>query len=191
MRSSHAIPLLLVALAGCKKAKVVEPEVAAPIVDAATQRFIWTTHAAKGAEVRQVARSVEDCTLSCTSNGQTAWSRPGCVAVDTDYRFVSNDCEQLVILHENPTFDGAHAEAVVGSVVVPGAPAVPLRLKRFMQSSTKLKINGRHVRWLGGVLGSPGIKPGLSTDGNGIEFETIDQVPHALTFAALGAWVDQ
>ena len=190
---------VLIVAAGCKKpgapaASALAPApapVEASIVDDATRRLGWVTYSGLGAEARQVGQGPGECTVTCSPRAGTGWTRQGCFGTETDFRFVSDNCGQLVILYEYPENESANADIVVGMVVASEKDPVALRLSKFMQSSSQLRTNKRHVMWLAGVLGVPGTAPRVSADGSAVEFVTIDKVPHALTFAALGAWVDK
>jgi len=196
MKRLVLIPLALLAVtaAGCKKPPPAPPPPPAVPADPepteATRQLFWKAHSTSGSEAKQVARAPDDCTVTCKPQGGAGWTRQGCLATKTDFRFVPDDCAQLVVLYEYPEFQGQKSDAIVGVVVAPDDEPVPLRLYKFMQSTADLKINGSHLMWLAGALGVAGTPPALKADGSGIDFATIDQVPHSPTFQALGVWVD-
>jgi hypothetical protein len=183
---------LLIAAAGCKKPAPPEaPVEAQPAVSNEVRHLNWSIFSSGGAEVRQTATAANDCTTTCSVQGAASWSRSECAGLDTDFRFVSNDCGQLLVLFEHPDAQPALNDRIVGSLYLAENDRVPLRLNRFMQSSAGIRVNGKHMMWLAGALGIPGQAPSLSADGTAVEFVTIDKVPHSIPFSALAGWADK
>ena len=154
--------------------------------EAGPPHLVWGKFSKAGnAEVRQSARSADDCSLACFRKGTQVWARPGCAALDTDFSFVSDDCGQVIVLYEHPEVASQKANSQVGSIFSAAPEAVPLLLSSFLKDFSSVRINKKYLRWLGGALGEPGARPSDRADGAGIEFETLDHATHSHTFEQL------
>lgn len=144
----------------------------------------WVSFSPDGqAQLEQRQTSPEGCELTCTRGGGLAtWSSPGCAAKETDFRFVSNDCERVVIVLEYPEKAPVWRTGIVATTLLRGEPEHSYRAADFMRDGTKIRETPKHFQWLAGVLGHSGRRPRYLEDGTGVEFDTIDQQTHRLLF---------
>ena len=185
-RPGHVAALCCLGLAiGCRRPPPPPPPPSEPeaVPDALSHLKWHATSRDANAVVEQSAKNVGECTLSCARDGVEVWTQSRCAASDNDFRFVSDDCQQFVILFEYPESKGARAAAIVGLAFPQGKAPVPLRLDRFLLATAQLRVTKQHFSWLAGALGVPGTRPHHRADGTGIEFETVDHRPHSLSFA--------
>src|SRR4051794_29477633 len=100
VRAGLGLFALLLSAPGCRRAAAPPAQSPAPVepVSAAVGHLNWVTQSnPPGAQVQQVAKSLNDCVVTCT-HPLGAWTRAGCFSVDTDFRFLSTDCGVLVVL---------------------------------------------------------------------------------------------
>lgn len=179
--------LWMLAFACACREPVVSPPPPAPTpvrVEAPSEPDWASTSSDGKSELKQTASADGKCQVACSSAGSLAWSTPGCLAARHDFAFVSNGCSQAVLLFEFPE-GSLQADAVVGLVLGPNREPGPLSLGSFLADLSKVRVNGKHLGWLGGVLGQRGAKPHARPDGTGVEWETVDGKIHNHSFEEL------
>lgn len=169
--------LVVVSSLACRKAAapvapptpVVEEDVAPP-----PNPLRWSVSSPnRSALLSQTAFGAAGCEVVCVVEGKPAWREPGCLARDTDFAFVANDCAFALLLFEYP-LRGTSTETTQVATLMRGATARRnVALQELMEAS-KANGEGRRVRWLTGVAGESGLKPHLNEAGTAIEFSTVD-----------------
>ena len=130
------------------------------------------------------------CKVIVTKEGNPYWQLQSCLATTNDLFFVSNDGQSFWVLH-------TLAEKKKGKKKAPWAGSVVAvlydRAGNRKQTKTagqlvpklgypEVRELGGHVKWLEGVLGTPG-KPPRVNDKNQLEFETVGPGYIKLPFA--------
>ncbi len=135
---------------------------------------MWVSHSGDGsATLRQKPGAPGNCFLECTlGSGETAWKAMApCMAEKSDRRFVANDCSRTVVMIPAPPRSQKWRQAQVMRVYkkdkldypVVGIAALPD--ERLMKGSAS---------WLRGCYGVLGDAPHYSSDGNAVEYDSID-----------------
>lgn len=142
--------------------------------------FTWSVTSPSGAaRLSQTALPNEACSLECEVSGKPAWKAQSCLGRGTDFAFVSNDCGSTFVLFEYPPNVGTPGATPVAVSMTGGAG---LRVFRLSDLGAPTRGEGRRVRWLGGVVGEPGVKPHVNGAETGIEFMTLDGQVHTVRF---------
>jgi hypothetical protein len=170
------IALCLVACTRGSEPTAPPPPVAAPTPVAAPSdaddAYRWETGSASGQAVLSQRKTASgECQLTCRREGADLWNATRCISTRVDFRFLSEDCERVVVVHAVPGRSDMwqHAEvahvykrgakldyAVVAGAVVKGKDA-----ERNMNAS---------VRWMRG-------EPSYTPDGAKVAFSSIDGRP--------------
>ncbi len=168
-------------------AESASPDPLGPPPPAVAPHLTWhVVSAGARANFQQSARSLNDCTVQCQVGADEAWRRDECVALDTDLVFVSDDCSFAVVLKEYPHRAESLPQTVVGAVVTSAHTTV--MLLENVTTGTGVDVHGQYVRWLDGVLNSPGARPKISADGLSIELTLADHHPRAWPLASFAAF---
>ncbi|AKJ08057.1 hypothetical protein ATI61_107494 [Archangium gephyra] len=145
--------------------------------------------------VRLVQKAPGKCTLEVARESGPVWTLKQCVGGVDDLYFVSNDGERVWVLFPlapkgTVKLSGkqykkvpAWANTVVAEQYGRGGRLQERRLLSFVspREVSEVRELGQHLKWLEGVLGVPGKGPRL-TDAGRIEFETVGNKSHQLTF---------
>ena len=178
--------LLGLATASCQREKApVESAEPAPLTEDQKQLAKWNWSAYSPdtkASLEQRATKPEQCTLRCTRGQNEIWTKEGCLATATDFAFVSDDCEHVVVLYEYPVQAEEWLKSVVAENFARGERARAYQAYEFTRDASKIDARRKHMRWLAGALGERGRAPRLRANGGGVDFETIDGVKHTLDF---------
>lgn len=134
-----------------------------------------------GATIAQTASADDKCAVRCSVAGKELWSKPHCLGRASDFIFVSEDCGTALVLSEYPVRIEPTGMTPVALSVAGGAVRT-VRLEELM-TATSVRGEGKRVRWLGGAVGEPGVKPHVNSEGTGVEFSTIDRVSHVVRFS--------
>lgn len=156
------------------------PVVAAPV---SFKPQSWSVVSSRGrATLSQSATRENECSLACVIQGKPTWERPDCLARDTDFAFVSDDCGTALVLLEYPLrADPAEATVVAAALKHPAPPVF------FTVGQILPELKGgesRRVRWLAGVVGEPGDPPRQDTAGTAVELATLDGARRTMRFAS-------
>ena len=143
----------------------------------------WTTvsNDSKGV-VNHVADRNFRCTVTCTVGEEERWSMTTCLGKRLDLRFVSNDCDKLVILHQLPKVLGSWSAAEVAHIYKRGVLEYAVQAGGVVRDEKKLRSAGTTFYWLAGVLGIPGVAPRYAADGSAVEFDTVDGKQQSIPF---------
>jgi hypothetical protein len=140
----------------------------------------WVIHSGDGAStLRQTAAgSPGKCALSCAQSGTELWKSLGpCLAEKSERKFLAKDCERTVVMIPAPPRGKSWRETVVMRVYkrdkldYPVMGIAALADERLMKTSTS---------WLKGCYGLPGEAPRYSSDGEAVEYDTIDGKSHSV-----------
>lgn len=156
------------------------PEVAAPV---AFKPQSWSVVSSRGrATLSQTATRENECSLACVIQDKPVWERPDCLARDTDFAFVSDDCGTALVLLEYPLRAEPAEATVVAAALKHPAPPVFFTVGQILP---ELKGGeSRRVRWLAGVVGEPGDPPRQDAAGTAVEFATLDGARRTMRFAS-------
>ncbi len=114
------------------------------------------------------------CKVSCAVGEEEKWSGNTCLAKKLDLRFVSNDCEKLVVMHQLPVQEKVWQATALIHIYRRGAPEYEVAAGGVWKSPKSLKRTGSSFYWIAGALDQPGQAPRYSEDGTAVEFETLD-----------------
>ena len=195
MRKNAPLPLvsavLLVMSLGCTRDRS-SSEAASPQEETSVEAvappqatpLAWTSFSADGsATIAQEAGPGGTCQVTCTRDpGRRVWSRTGCIGKDSDFRFVSNNCDSVVVLLEYPPKEQSWRTAVVARSYRRGELFGEYQAAHFVRDSSGVKQTKGYFRWLSGALGESGTSPRYLPDGSGVSFESIDRVSHKISF---------
>jgi hypothetical protein len=150
--------------------------------------------------VRLVQLAPGDCRLEVTSESGLRWALEQCVGSVDDLYFPSEDGERVWVLVPLPPKGSAPAQGAEGRRgtrrSTPGwaqAPVAALwgregrlqerRLHELVdaQDLSEVRHLARHLQWLEGTMGIPGIGPRLTEAGR-VEFETVGRKTRSLRF---------
>lgn len=145
--------------------------------------------------VRLVQQAPGKCTLEVSKESGPVWTLKQCVGGVDDLYFVSNDGARVWVLFPlapkgTVKLTGkqykkvpAWANTVVAEEYGREGRLQERRLMSFVspREVSEVRELGQHLKWLEGVLGVPGKGPRL-TDAGRIEFETVGNKSHQLTF---------
>ncbi len=134
------------------------------------------------AAVRQEADLTFRCTATCTVGEEERWSTSTCLGKRIDLRFVSDDCEKVVVLHQLPKVSGSRSAAEVALIYKRGVLEYAVQTGGVVRDESKLRSAGTTFYWLAGALGIPGAPPRYTADGSGVEFDTIDGKRQTIPF---------
>lgn len=126
------------------------------------------------AVVQQSADRSFRCTATCLVGEEERWNSSSCLGKRIDLRFVSNDCEKLVVLHQLPKVTGDRRAAEVAHIYKRGVLEYAVNAGGVVPDEKKLRSAGTTFYWLAGALGIPGGAPHYAADGSGVEFDTVD-----------------
>jgi hypothetical protein len=124
------------------------------------------------------------CHLECVRiPDQRLWSGTGCVGKWLDLRFISDDCERIVVLHPFPKAAAHDRATPVARLFQHEVQVEELLAGGIVQNWSKVRTSGSHLYWLAGVLDMPGAAPHYSDDGSAVELDTLDGTHHRIPFA--------
>jgi hypothetical protein len=109
-----------------------------------------------------------------TPTGPPSWSSRECLGKTIDLRFISNDCERVVVLHKLPEGGLDWKSRPVAHVYNRGTLDYPVAAGATVRNWSKIQSAGTSFYWLQGVLAIPGREPRYNASGNAVELETID-----------------
>jgi hypothetical protein len=143
----------------------------------------WVIHSGDGkATLRQKETAPGKCYLTCTTgDGKEAWKSSGaCMAEKAERKFMGKDCQRTIVFIPSPPRGKNWRQAVVMRVYkkekldypVMGIAALPD--ERLMKGSTS---------WLKGCYGVDGEPPRYSSDGDAVEYDSIDGKSHSVPLA--------
>jgi len=118
----------------------------------------------------------ERCQVACKNAGdKEVWSSEVCLAKRIDLRFLSNDCERVIVMHQIPKPQRRWQLLEVAHVYKRGAePDWTVQAGGMFREESAMRRNGSSYYWLGGALNVPGNPPKYTPDGKGVAYETID-----------------
>lgn len=182
--------LLLAPLGGCKKesppAEVDVPTPAAadlppePPDEGPYKDLSWSTVSQDGSAVlSQSADLGGRCRRVCNAapSGSELWNAEGCIGERIDLRFVSNDCEKVVVLHQLPKTTASSAnwpQVEVAHVYTRGKLDYAVAAGGAVRNFRQIRSAGTTFYWLAGALGVPGERPHYAPDGSAVLFTTVD-----------------
>lgn len=153
----------------------------AVLTAAPSPQLTWSVISPSGAaRLMQTALPDDACALECEVSGKSSWKVQSCLGRGTDFNFVSNDCATVLTLFEYPLKTGTPDSTAVAAALVGGTA---MRVFRLGELGAPSRGEGKRIRWLGGVVGEPGVKPHLNSAETGIEFMTVDGQAHTVRFA--------
>jgi len=122
------------------------------------------------------------CVAECTKTHakQMVWRAEKCFGTRIDLRFVSNDCEKVVVIHQLPKASGIPQQTVVGEVFHRDKRKYTINAGATVKDWSKVRSGGTTFYWLAGTLGMPGPPPRYSADGQAVELETVDGAKHSI-----------
>jgi hypothetical protein len=126
------------------------------------------------AVVTHVGQSTGRCKVNCMVGETEHWTSANCLGRKLDLRFVSNDCEKLVVMHQLPEVDKNWAATALIHIYRKGAPEYVVAVGGIWKTPKALKATGSSFYWMAGALEQPGEPPRYSADGNTVEFDTLD-----------------
>jgi hypothetical protein len=157
-----------------------ESEETVPLPVVGTTVRDWTTLSADGqAELGHKSRD-QGCQVSCSLKGQPVWSADVCLGEKLDFRFVSNDCERVAVLHPMPS--GRRWQVVeVAHVYNRSTLDYAIQAGGLFQHERQLQHSGNALLWLQGAVGTPGPPPRYDAAGTGVELVTVDGQLHTIS----------
>ena len=122
------------------------------------------------------------CVAECsrTHSKQQLWRAEKCLGTRLDLRFVSNDCEKVVVIHQLPKASGIPQQTVVGEVFRRDKRQYTINAGATVKDWSKVRGGGTTFYWVAGTLGLPGTAPHYSKDGQTVELETVDGQKHSI-----------
>ncbi|MFN7133204.1 MAG: hypothetical protein ACK4N5_14085 [Myxococcales bacterium] len=129
----------------------------------------------------QVA-SGASCRFTVRRGEQVLWSAERCFGDRGDPRFLSADGERVLVLYAFPETKGGMEKALAGELFHRGQVVRQYRVGQFVRDYKPLFAGRKHFYWLEGALGQPGVPPGLTKDGTGVELNTLDGKRHVVHF---------
>lgn len=122
------------------------------------------------------------CVTECsrTHAKQQLWRVEKCFGTKLDLRFVSNDCEKVVVIHQLPKALGIPQQSVVGEVFRRDKRQYTINAGATVKDWSKVRSAGSTFYWLAGTLGMPGTAPRYSADGQAVELTTVDGTKHSI-----------
>lgn len=178
--------VVLLANLGCRAPAEATAPVPPPVVEevaaeAPSNPLSWSVVSSNGqASLTQTAGAEDACTLRCALQGKQAWEQPGCLARDSDFAFVADDCATAILILEYPQRAEPSWSTVVAVVVRGTGRPDSFSLGEVLEHP---KGEGRRLRWLAGVVGEPGVKPHVNEAGTAVEFSTLDGVARTVRFS--------
>lgn len=132
----------------------------------------WVSYSGDGLTTLRQRSAQGQCSLECSKEGgQVLWASNGkCIAGPGERRFVSPDCERIVVLVPAPNRGGDWAQTNVMRVYARGALAYAVSGATVLPE----KFMVRSPSWLKGCFGVPGDEPHYSADGLSVEYTMID-----------------
>jgi len=192
--------LLLGPLGGCKKeqppaevdvssgaAADLPPE---PQEDSPYKELSWSTVSQDGTAVlSQSADATGKCRRWCNGapNGSELWNAEGCIGEKIDLRFVGNDCEKVIVLHQLPKTTASSAnwpQVEVAHVYTRGKLDYAVVAGGAVRNFRQIRSAGTTFYWLAGALGVPGERPRYAPDGSAVLFTTVDGTAQSIPLAA-------
>jgi hypothetical protein len=163
------------------------PQFAFAAADQATiEDLNWSTVSPDASvELKQTAKTKDVCELNCTAQAgkKQLWSTDLCFATKNHLRFISNDCEKIVLLDPLPQRIGANWRgAQVAFLYRRTEVEKTASAGSMVKDATKIRELAKHFYWLGGVLGVPGNSAKYREDGTGVDLESIDGKPKTIKF---------
>jgi len=179
---------LCLAALGCKRERAPEPpKISIPEAEPAPEApaddayrdLRWTAVSENGTAVlAQTPDAAGKCRRVCTGAGNAAvWSADGCIGKRIDLRFVSNDCEKVVVIHQLPEVSADSRQwpqAEVVHVYKRGDKDYAVPAGGAVRDWKRVRSAGTTFYWLAGALGQPGTAPRYSAGGTAVEFDTVD-----------------
>ena len=174
--------LVLALFAACSCGKKSPPRPAAKVeaakktevpsaTDAGDDRA-WVSYSGDGKTVLRQDPVGDKCHAECTTGeGKRVWEGVApCLGVSHERRFVTADCERVVVLNPAPSREDVWSATEVMRVYT--------RNQLHHSVSGSSVIAEMHVgpsrSWLKGSVGVPGQEARYSSDGRSIELETVD-----------------
>jgi hypothetical protein len=136
------------------------------------------------ATLLQQATGPTACKVTCTlkDKGEPVWSSEACLATRSDPRFVSNDCERLLVLTALPTKGPTLQDVPVAHVYGRAQREFTYKIGDLIRDPDSLRVYSSSFHWLQGVSGTPGSPPHYREDAEGVDFTTVDDMAHSLPF---------
>jgi hypothetical protein len=122
------------------------------------------------------------CVAECskTHAKQQLWRADKCFGTRLDLRFISNDCEKVVVLHQLPKAAGIPQQTVVGEVFRRDKRQYTINAGATVKDWSKVRSGGTTFYWAAGTLGMPGAPPRYSADGQAVELTAVDGTKHSI-----------
>jgi len=122
------------------------------------------------------------CTAECskTHAKQQLWRADKCFGTKLDLRFISNDCEKVVVIHQLPKASGIPQQTVVGEVFHREKREYTINAGATVKDWSKVRSGGTTFYWVAGVLGMAGTAPRYSADGQSVELMAVDGTKHSI-----------
>jgi len=123
-------------------------------------------------------RCVAEC--SKTHAKQQLWRTEKCFGTKLDLRFISNDCEKVVVIHQLPKASGIPQQTAVGEVFHRDKREYAINAGATVKDWSRVRSAGSTFYWVAGTLGMPGTPPRYSADGQAVELTTVDGTKHSI-----------
>jgi hypothetical protein len=122
------------------------------------------------------------CVVECvrTHSKEQLWRADKCLGTRIDLRFISNDCEKVVVIHQLPKASGIPQQTAVGEVFRRDKRQYVINAGATIKDWSKVRGGGTTFYWLAGVLGMPGTAPHYTADGQAVELWTVDGKQHSI-----------
>lgn len=152
-----------------------EAEHAKPEDEADRDPRNWTTPSAAGAALlKQKKNDPRGCRVTCTWNGAEVWSSDTCLGETGDFRFVSEDCERVVVIHPVARSEaGGWGSAKAAHVYKRSKLDYVVNVGAVVRDERQVRKSGSNVEWLAGTLKTAGTPPRYAKAGDAVEFETL------------------
>lgn len=154
-----------------------------PAAEAARQDLDWTAVSPDDqVALVQTGDLRGQCVAECskTHAKQQLWRADKCFGTKLDLRFISNDCEKVVVIHQLPKALGIPQQTVVGEVFRRDKREYLINAGATVKDWSKVRSGGTTFYWVAGTLGMPGTPPRYSADGQSVELTTVDGTKHSI-----------
>ncbi len=118
------------------------------------------------------------CQVECSVNDKRVWFQDGCLGEVKDVRFVSNDCERVVVIFPVPLRGSGWQRQTVASVFDRSRKAWDVAAGTVVKDSRRALIAQCWASGLCGDASAPA--PRYAPDGTAVEFTSIDGVPNRI-----------
>ena len=112
------------------------------------------------------------CKVEAKRGKAVLWTSDRCL--EGDLHFLANDGERLISLYAFPQKAGGMRGAKGVELYRQAERKKSFSVGTFIRDERPLINASRHFYWLEGALRQPGVPPGVTVDGKGVELTTLD-----------------